>query len=124
MTENYITFQLIFTFLFDYFINLSSYELYHIHISDSIYDILSKQCIVSNAIVRISLFQLYSKRHKNHSISSSISIIMSFILSQLRNLNSDDSISQVYILNDEFDLDEDQIYLNSSSSISHENIND
>ena len=48
---------------------------------------------------------------------------MSFILSQLRNLNSDDSISQVYILNDEFDLDEDQIYLDSSSSVPHENIN-
>ena len=46
------------------------------------------------------------------------------ILSQFRNLNSDDFVSQVYIFNDEFDLDEDQIYLDSSSSIPHENIND
>ena len=53
-----------------------------------------------------------------------ILIIISFILFQFRDLNSDDFVSQVYIFNDEFNLDENQIYLDSSSSIPHENIND
>ena len=46
------------------------------------------------------------------------------IFFQFRDLNSDDFVSQIYILNDEFNLDKDQIYLDSSNSISHENIND
>ena len=49
---------------------------------------------------------------------------MFFILSQFRNFNFDDFISQVYILNDKFNLNKNQIYLDSSSSISHKNIND